>query len=205
MSPLTRNRKPPAWCAPCPRGGEGSSGSAQSRAPGLRPRAGWLRLRAGVRPRVARPAARCAARAAGVPPAGGFAPSRSPSGGRSRAKRSPFVRLPAKSPPEQNADGLCSVKFMRPFKHLLEGSHKQFLSAGYKANDTLARSLKRRQKESPTRVLRVEALDCPPGIKKISIDFGTMDLILRNHKTYLNFLILVSSLQVKKEIGNRIE
>ena len=130
-----------------------------------------------------------------MPPAGGFAPPPvPPSGGRSRAKRSPFVRLPAKSPPEQNADGLCSVKFMRPSKHL-EGSHKQFLSAGYKANDTLARSLKRRQKESPTRVLRVEALDCPPGIKKISIDFGTVDLTLRNHKTYLNFLILVSSLQ----------
>ena len=197
MSPLTRNRKPLAWCAPCPRGGEDSSGSAQSRAPACgRARAGSASGRG--RPRVARPAARCAARAAGVPPAGGFAPSRSPSGGRSRAKRSHFVRLPAKSPPEQNADGLCSVKFMRPFKHLLEGSHKQFLSAGYKANDTLARSLKRRQKESPTRVLRVEALDCPPGIKKISIDFGTMDLTLRNHKTYLNFLILVSSLQVKK-------
>ena len=41
MSPLTRNRKPSAWCAPCPRGGEGSSGSAQSRAPACgRARAG---------------------------------------------------------------------------------------------------------------------------------------------------------------------
>ena len=41
MSPLTRNRKPLAWCAPCPRGGEDSSGSAQSRAPACgRARAG---------------------------------------------------------------------------------------------------------------------------------------------------------------------
>ena len=91
---------------------------------------------------------------------------------------------------------------MRPFKHLLEGSHKQFLSAGYKSNDTLARSLKRRQKESPTCVLRVEALDCPPGDKKIPIDFGTVDLTLRNHKAYFNFLILGSGLQGKKESGN---
>lgn len=169
--------------------------------PGLRPRAGWLRLWAGCAHasrglRLAAPHGRrgCRLRAGSPPPV--------PSGGRSRAKRSPFVRLPAKSPPEQNANGLCSVKFMRPFKHLLEGSHKQFLSAGYKSNDTLARSLKRRQKESPTCVLRVEALDCPPGIKKISIDFGTVDLTLRNHKTYLNFLILGSGLQGKKESGN---
>ena len=77
MSPLTRNRKPSAWCAPCPRGGEDSSGSAQSRAPACgRARAGSASGRG--RPRVARPSARCAARAAGVPPAGGFAPLPSP-------------------------------------------------------------------------------------------------------------------------------
>ena len=166
MSPLTRNRKPSAWCASCPRGGEGSSGSAQSRAPACG------RARAGSASGRGAPTRRAAFGSLRRTGGGGAAcgrvrpPSRPPSGGRSRAKRSPFVRLPAKSPPEQNADGLCSVKFMRPFKHLLKGSHKQFLSAGYKANDTLARSLKHRQKESPTRVLRVEALDCPPGDKK---------------------------------------
>ena len=166
-----------------------SSGSAQSRAPACG------RARAGSASGRGAPTRRAAFGSLRRTGGGGAAcgrvrpPPVPPSGGR-------------QSPPEQNVNGLCSVKFMRPFKHLLEGSHKQFLSAGYKSNDTLARSLKRRQKESPTCVLRVEALDCPPGDKKIPIDFGTVDLTLRNHKTYFNFLILGSGLQGKKESGN---